>query len=318
MPAKSLPVTGPTLLDSMTCEPSEPTTSPPAMSSVVDSLAQISVLQADALASTVLNLVFGGSSRASFARFDHASSSWKTCQESFPLSVPTGSKSTSPRSFTFSATLPRAGMMRSGSLSALPTLARGMSGIGLSLSRGSLAPTLTVHGNDNRKGLSATSGDGIATAIKRAAGILPESPTMVARLSPALTATDATSGPGHAASSTGSPNLRTVLSPTLTARDHRSGKASQATHDRPTARPLNEMVTGPIETSAPSSGILNPDWCDVYQGAPIGWSRVDSPSTSGASPPAPTPRSTNGSRPVSRRGSKGTAPKTGSKAMGTP
>lgn len=49
---------------------------------------------------------------------------------------------------------------------------------------------------------------------------------------------------------------------TLTARDWRSGKASEATHAR-NSRPLSEQL----------GGLLHPDFCDWYQGLPVGWTR---------------------------------------------
>jgi hypothetical protein len=58
---------------------------------------------------------------------------------------------------------------------------------------------------------------------------------------------------------------------TLTARDYRSGKASAATHER-NARPLSEQL----------GGLLHPDFCDWYQGLPVGWSRGESASTHSA------------------------------------
>lgn len=50
---------------------------------------------------------------------------------------------------------------------------------------------------------------------------------------------------------------------TLTARDWRSGKASPATHAR-NSRPLSEQL----------GGLLHPDFCDWYQGLPLGWTRA--------------------------------------------
>lgn len=77
-------------------------------------------------------------------------------------------------------------------------------------------PTQTVCGNYNRKGASATSGDGLATAVLKCA--------------------------------------------TPTARDWRSGKASQATHDK-NSRPLSEQI----------GGSLNPTWVEWLMGWPLGW-----------------------------------------------
>ena len=79
-----------------------------------------------------------------------------------------------------------------------------------------LWPTPTVCGNYNRKGASASSGDGLATAVLKCA--------------------------------------------TPTARDWKSGKASQATHDR-NSRPLSEQI----------GGSLNPTWVEWLMGWPLGW-----------------------------------------------
>ena len=103
---------------------------------------------AKALASRVLAAVSGSSTSASFASFDPVTSSLKTCQ----LSLFEDSMSSS-------VDLPKAGTMRSGSLYELPT-----SGRLTDESDCSSWPTATVKGNHNRKGLSPTSGDGLATA----------------------------------------------------------------------------------------------------------------------------------------------------------
>lgn len=55
--------------------------------------------------------------------------------------------------------------------------------------------------------------------------------------------------------------LLTIL-PTLTARDWRSGCASAATLAR-NSRPLSEAL----------GGMLHPDFCEWYQGMPMGWTR---------------------------------------------
>lgn len=64
--------------------------------------------------------IFGRPSTDSFARYDHGSFCWRTCQVS--LLTTTYSR--------FSGTLPRAGTMRSGRLSALATLERPTAGTG--------------------------------------------------------------------------------------------------------------------------------------------------------------------------------------------
>ena len=123
--------TGPTLPGLMTCVPSEPTTSPPSISSAEEAPAKTCLTLGKVLASTVPGLVFGSSTRESLASFDRASSSWKTSQ----LSLLAGLTECS-------VVLPKAGMMRSGCLYALPTLERHTDGSGCSSSLGEF-PTPT-------------------------------------------------------------------------------------------------------------------------------------------------------------------------------
>jgi len=117
--------------------------------SAVDSLARTSRSLAEDLASRVLAAASGTSTLASFAYYDPATSSLRTCQRSL-LGA----------SDECSVTLPRAGTMRSGFLSVLSESAHLIGGNG-----SSLLPTPTVHGNYNKAGLSATSGDGLATVV---------------------------------------------------------------------------------------------------------------------------------------------------------
>ena len=63
---------------------------------------------------------------------------------------------------TFSETLPKSGMMRSGRVYRLPTLAHHTEE-----NESGLWPTPTQDGNYNRKGASPTSGDGLATAVMK-------------------------------------------------------------------------------------------------------------------------------------------------------
>lgn len=90
--------------------------------------------------------------RASFAKYDPLTHGWKTRQ----ISLIADSAECSP-------TWPRSGSMRDGECSAQATLVRGTSGT----ASGSRLPTLTVCGNYNRKGASATSGNGLATALRK-------------------------------------------------------------------------------------------------------------------------------------------------------
>ncbi len=202
------------------------------------SLARTSVLPAEVLALKANAVACGATWRASLARFDPGSCTWRTPQPSL-----LGDSDES------SVTWPRSGMTADGQCWELPTLARptaandsglwvptpiatewkggcGKTGnrapekaakAGLKLGEfAKLWPTPTVCGNYNRKGASATSGDGLATAVMKVA--------------------------------------------TPTARDWRSGKASEATMKR-NSRPLSEQI----------GGSLNPTWVEWLMGWPIGW-----------------------------------------------
>ena len=88
--------------------------------------------------------------RASLARFDPDTSSWRTAQRSF-----FGDSDES------SVIWPRSGMTAGGQCWELPMSEHRISGTG-----SGLWPTPTVCGNYNRKGASASSGDGLATAVR--------------------------------------------------------------------------------------------------------------------------------------------------------
>lgn len=97
----------------------------------------------------------GESSRGSLARYDPGTHSLKTAQLSLLEDLSASC-----------VTLPRSGTMRDGMLFQLPTLARTMTVIGSGLSQEKF-PTPTVCGNYNRKGASKTSGDGLATYVRK-------------------------------------------------------------------------------------------------------------------------------------------------------
>lgn len=123
---------------------------------------------------------------ASLAKYDQGSRSWKTRQCLLHGGLA-----------EFSATWPKWGMTRGGALYQLP-MPSGLAAIRLYITNvvacgsSERVPTPTVCGNYNRKGASKTSGDGLATYVKK-------TPEKVA---------------------------------TPTARDWKSGKASQATMER--------------------------------------------------------------------------------------
>ncbi len=116
--------------------------------------ARISASQGRVLDSTASAAGSGERWPASLARWDPDTSSWKTPQ----LSLLGGLES-------FSETWPQWGSMRNGECWArmMPALPTSESASGF------LLPTLTVCGNYNRKGASAQSGDGLATALAKMA-----------------------------------------------------------------------------------------------------------------------------------------------------
>jgi hypothetical protein len=103
--------------------------------------------------------VYGNRWQGSLARFDLHTSSWKTLQGSL-----------FEDSESFSEIWPPWGMMQRGVCSELPTPS-GLTAIRFlttnAFAFSSRLPTQTVFGNYNRKGASATSGDGLATALRR-------------------------------------------------------------------------------------------------------------------------------------------------------
>lgn len=119
------------------------------MSFLAASRARTSAQPATGTALTASAPASGAKWPESSVRYDPASSEWKTAnclwEEVLPWS---------------SVILPTWGMTRSGSVYRHPTSERPISGIGAGL-----WPTPTVCGNYNRKGASATSGDGLETVV---------------------------------------------------------------------------------------------------------------------------------------------------------
>ena len=140
-------------------------------------------------------------------------------------------------------------------------------------------PTPTVRGNDNRKGASPTSGDGLGTAV---------------RMSPTPMAADASRASGTYAR--GNPTLVGAVRddaesawPTPTARDFRSGKTGPVTWAKTNARPLNEVVTA-SNGAAPPADPLSPDWVETLMGFPAGWTHTDGPPVAVKRSAAASPR----------------------------
>lgn len=151
---------------------------------------------------------------------------------------------------------------------------RPMSGSPIVESASSSWPTPSVKGNYNRKGLSPTSGDGLATAVR-------------GEMWPTPTAQSYGSNQGGAVGRVGPVRLSLAgevkLWPTPQARDEKgpSGAAGRA-----------RRSNIPDALGVTTRTALNPNWVECLMGCPIGWTER---------PPDVVLLSTNGSRPARPR-----------------
>lgn len=133
------------------------------MSSAAGSLAKTSATPETSLESEGEGPVCGESTSESFAFFDRDSSLWKMSQ---PCLFGEWTE--------YLEIWPRAGMTQNGIASRRRASAPRTSAIACSFWPGTggvkILPTLTVKGNDNRRGCSPTSGDGLATIARRLDG----------------------------------------------------------------------------------------------------------------------------------------------------
>lgn len=169
------------------------------------------------------------------ASYDRDLRSWKTSQASC----------LNPTSDEYSGTWPKSGMMLDGKLYLLKKQAIATKEIDCGL-----WPTPTLCGNHNRKGLSKTSGDGLATAVK-------QYPTPANSM---MTMQDM-----EQAKFAGNGNRSKYRDcfPTPTVNDSKNnGADSQRIRNTPG---LNSIV----------GGLLNPDWVEWLMGWPIGWSDLN-------------------------------------------
>ena len=118
---------------------------------------------------------FGRNTRVSFARFDPDTYSWK-----IPHSLFRGDLA------KYSQTWPRYGILEHGACFQLPPWVQdtganafgGLSDAGIeSEAESTRWPTVTVHGNGNRREYGGKSGDGLDTAVKRAGAVSAPWPT---------------------------------------------------------------------------------------------------------------------------------------------
>jgi hypothetical protein len=205
------------------------------IASMQDSLAKILASPAEGAGSMASEADYTAKSSASLTWYDPITCSWRTRQQSLVEGLD-----------TFSETWPRAGTMRDGQCWPLLTWVRPINANAGGVLHG--VPTPTVCGNYNRKGASATSGDGLATWVWQ---------TPVAD--------DAVARKAGKWNSRGEPKLSAqVKLPTPLARDYRSGKVKRSAKDRGHTPCLPEVL----------GGTLNPVWVEWLMGWPIGYTEL--------------------------------------------
>jgi hypothetical protein len=134
----------------------------------------------------------------------------------------------------FCETWPKWGIVLDGHAMELPMLERHTNESGFSL-----WPTASVCGNYNRKGASATSGDGLDTAVKKMHSV----------------------------------NLSQAVNwPTPRAREGNSGSYGCASIERNADR---NYLDGVVIKKEEKPGNLNADWVELLMGLPIGWTDIN-------------------------------------------
>ena len=197
------------------------------------SRARTSAWQARERESTEPDQACGDTWRGSLAKFDPATSSWRTAQPS--LLEDLGESS---------VTWPRSGMTAGGQCWELPMLGRRTSETGSGL-------WATPSATDGQRGGTITenmTGVSLAQMVKTPA----RWPTPIA--------SDSRGSSGKLVPGKQVQLVDAVRFATPTARDWRSGKASKETMER-NSRPLSEQI----------GGSLNPTWVEWLMGWPLGW-----------------------------------------------
>lgn len=105
-------------------------------------------------------------------------------------------------------------------------------------------PTPTVCGNHNRKGLSPTSGDGLATAVANSA---------------------ATNSTLNALESTDARTVKAKVWPTPTTNDEKNATIPESQRNR------DGMAGALMAEGVPAGGKLNPMWVEWLMAWPLGW-----------------------------------------------
>lgn len=195
--------------------------------------------------------VFGESMPGLFANLSQDGSWQKTCAGYSQSLLPGFGGEASE---LFCETWPKWGIVLDGHAMELPMLERH-----INESECSLWPTASVCGNYNRKGASATSGNGLATAVKNW-----PTPTVADTFAGNLKSTQQKPGSMH------SVNLSQAVNwPTPTQRDWRGGCSANVRKDGRKRNSLDFVVY------EKQQGQLNADWVELLMGLPIGWTDIN-------------------------------------------
>lgn len=198
--------------------------------------------------------VFGESMPGLFASLSQDGSWQKTCAGYSQSLLPGFGGEDSE---LYSETWPKWGIVLDGHAMELPMLERR-----INESECSLWPTASVCGNYNRKGASATSGDGLDTAVKN----WPR-PTVADTFTGNLKSTQQKSGSMH------NVNLSQAVNwPTPRAREGNSGSYGCASIERNADR---NYLDGVVIKKEEKPGNLNADWVELLMGLPIGWTDIN-------------------------------------------
>ena len=198
--------------------------------------------------------VFGESMPGLFASLSQDGSWQKTCAGYSQSLLPGFGGEDSE---LYSETWPKWGIVLDGHAMELPMLERR-----INESECSLWPTASVCGNYNRKGASATSGDGLDTAVKNW-----PTPTVADTFPGNLKSTQQKSGSMH------SVNLSQAVNwPTPRAREGNSGSYGCASIERNADR---NYLDGVVIKKEEKPGNLNADWVELLMGLPIGWTDIN-------------------------------------------
>lgn len=229
---------------------------PRSILSAEDSPAKMLVQQVKELVSLIVKgtlpaPVFGESMPGLFANLSQDGSWQKTCAGYSQSLLPGFGGEDSE---LYSETWPKWGIVLDGHAMELPMLERHTNE-----SEFSLWATASVCGNYNRKSASATSGDGLDTAVKNW-----PTPTVADTFTGNLKSTQQKPGSMH------SVNLSQAVNwPTPTQRDWRRGCSANVRKDGRKRNSLDFVVY------EKQQGQLNADWVELLMGLPIGWTDIN-------------------------------------------